>query len=173
MIHLNESGIFIIGKYYIIVGGYLSARQGDINIPYHELLAVEYIRRRSKRILFLFTIVGFLLFTIMSGMNVLFDFLEMDFVTAINRIHHFALSSGYEHIVNTVFFVAVAITGLGALLLLTLFFSNRTYIEITFIGGIVRVPCAAIRKAESKHLVSAIQTRKMEVHTNNYGVIQQ
>jgi hypothetical protein len=146
-----ETGVVIDGKYFTVVGGYQSTKRGNFFIEYKNLLAVDRVRRRSKKIFFGFILLGSMwvavppLFNIVRKAMIFFDGIDMEYISVAIAV-----------IVGIVFILSI-------IFLLSLLFSNRAYIEFTFIGGVIRVPCPFMRKSDTLRLVSEIRKRKEQV----------
>jgi hypothetical protein len=137
-ITLTATGINIDGRYFTVVNGYQSSKRGQFHIEYKSLLAVNLIRRWSKKLMFLFILVG-------SGLA---------FALPLVR-------SGFRLVgADTVFGAFGIAVGFVAVCLLAFFFSCRAYVEFTFIGGVIRVPCKMFGNDDTKQLVEEIRTQK-------------
>jgi len=137
---ITPTGVSINGRYYTLSAGYQTAQEGMQFIPYAELLNVERVRRFSKRALLLFVAIG-------SVVVALTDFLG----------NSASIFTSMEDIVSV---VTHYLLGLAIVFLLALLLTYRAYIEITFAGGVIRVPCTLMGKEISMRLVSEIQGNK-------------
>jgi len=144
MITPAETGIIIDGKYFTVVNGYQSTKYGDFFIEYKNLLSVDRVRRRSKKIFFAFILLGSMLIAAPPLFNIL---------------RQFAYFFGETETEYVVIAIVIAVI-LCVAFLLSLLFSNRAYIEFIFIGGVIRVPCSFMRKTNELRLVSEIRERK-------------
>jgi hypothetical protein len=142
MITHAETGISIDGKYYAVVGGYQSAKRGNFFIEYKDLLAIDFVRRRSKRIFFAFIFIG-----------ALWRVAPPVFNTLIRLVGLFGGTEWYLAVLTI-------IVSLTSVCMLALLFSRRAYIEFTFIGGIVRIPCSSMRRTDALRLVAEIREKK-------------
>jgi len=131
-ISLTAAGINIDGVYYALVNGYLSKKQERIYIAYNDLLAAEYVRCRSKKLMVAFALVG--------------------------SIVGFAFA--YIHLLANAFGFIVM---LSVACLLAFMISSRAYIEITFAGGAIRVPCGSMRKSAALQFVQEIWQGKEQI----------
>ena len=159
-ITLTAAGITVDGQYFTLVNGYQSGRQGQLHIEYKDLLAVERVRRRSKKMMFLFVGVGSLIVAAIYGIDALINIIFSDPVSAVKTGFRIARVFNVTGILNTIAAVFTGVVILAAGCLLAFAFSNRAYIELTFIGGAVRVPCASMSKADAMRLVADIQQQK-------------
>ena len=141
-ISLSANGIAIDGQYYTVVNGYQSVKHGQFYIEYKNILSVAYVRRRSKNMFFMFILFASLLVTML--------FLPKLVVNVVNLFTN-------EEIIST---VIQGLTALCGIILAILALSKRAYIEFTFIGGVIRVPCLSTSKLDAMNLVSKIQARK-------------
>jgi hypothetical protein len=142
MISLVDAGVTIHGRHYAVQNNYQSIRHRQIYIPYKDLLAVDRIRRRSKKLFFVFILAG----SIMTAL-----------VNLIMRGFAFTRYIGGEDVLVNIIVVLTIIT---ASFMLAVAFSSRAYIELTFIGGIIRVPCSSMSKAKALRLVAEIRKHK-------------
>lgn len=162
-IAFTETGITISEPYYICINGYLSAKRGQFHIEYKNLLAVEAICRRSKKAMFIFLSVGMLFAMLVNGVQFLFGTLlgSQDMAsmakTSYKILGFFSIDTGGLDTIIAVFIGSVIFI---IVLMLIFVFSSKAFIELTFIGGTIRVPCKSIRSADTKGLVSEIQRRK-------------
>ena len=137
---VTPTGITATGRYYVLSAGYQTAQDGMQFIPYAELLNVERVRRFSKRTLLLFVAAGSIVIALTSFLgDTASIFTAMEGIAAV--ITHFLL-------------------GLAIVFLLALLLTYRAYIEITFAGGVIRVPCNSMGKEKSMRLVSEMQDNK-------------
>ena len=141
-ITLTADGIIIGAPYYAIVNGYSYAKQEQFYIEYKNILTVDRVRRRSKKIFFSFILLGSLL------------------TLVIPAIFRWLRAAQQLNIVESAPNIIGGIAVLCAVCLIALLFSNRTYVQFTFIGGTIRVPCGSIKKTETARLISEIYSRK-------------
>lgn len=66
---LSSDGVKIQGSYYTVSNGFTSKQDGSISIPYKDLLSVDYVKRRSKRIMYIVLLLGSLLILVLSGVR--------------------------------------------------------------------------------------------------------
>ncbi|MCL2604127.1 MAG: hypothetical protein FWD90_06580 [Defluviitaleaceae bacterium] len=142
MITLDETGINISGKYYTVVGGYQSSKQENFRIEYKNLLLVDHVRRRSKKIYFTF---------------ILFASLLVALPTVVIRLLQIIGLFTDTNVRSTIITLAFI---LSLIFLVALFFSSRASIEFTFIGGVIRVPCSNMRKNDITQLIYKIRNKK-------------
>lgn len=68
-ITLSGDSVKIQGKYYTVSNGFLSKQDGTVTIPYKDLLSADYVKRRSKRIMYIVLLLGSLLLLVLSGVR--------------------------------------------------------------------------------------------------------
>lgn len=132
-ITLVPDGININGKYFSVVSGYQSTHNGQVYIAYADLLAVDYICSRSKKILLAFVLVGSLVSVAVANIGIL-------------------------RLTGSSVFMGIVLLCLACLLAFV--FSNQAYIEFTYIGGVVRVPCGGMGKANAMRFIAEVRNRK-------------
>ena len=141
-ITLTTDGIAINAPYYAIINGYSYTKQEQFYIEYRNLLAVDRVRRRSKKVFFAFILFGSLLIAIVPTIS--------RWLRIANQLN---ITDSIPNILGSM--VALCVVCLIALAL-----SNRPYIQFTFLGGVIRVPCGSINKTEMTRLISEIHNRK-------------
>ena len=64
---LSGDSVKIQGRYYTVSNGFLSKQDGTVTIPYKDLLSADYVKRCSKRIMYIVLLLGSLLLLVLSG----------------------------------------------------------------------------------------------------------
>jgi len=140
----HNDNVEINGIYYTVVNGYTKRTQGKLHIRYGSLLSVCYVKRRLKNVLFVFILVGSVLSIITSYLMS-----KMKLLRFINEI-------GASNTLQTLLTV-IAVFFLFCMF--ALFFSKQPYIEISYIGGVVRIPCFRMGKLEAMELIAIIRSK--------------
>jgi len=164
---LLSDSVKIQGRYYSVSNGFISKVDGSVLIPYKDLLSVEYVKRRSKRVMYIVLILGFLLMLVLSGVRTRLE-------RTIETLDIKNIQSTYktlENIGNTIknddtgeFYKTakavvtgiIILTSIVCLFGLIYLFSMRKFIEITSMRGTYRVVVERGNK-ELAHVVSQLQ----------------
>lgn len=137
--NITDLGVEIDGRYYIVQNNYQTAKNGQLYISHKDMLAANFVRRRSKKLFFIFILAG-------SAMVALDNF-------------SFGIFSGIFAAEEIIDHITIFLAMLAAAFLIALAFSRRPYIELTFIGGVIRVPLEKINKVQAKQIVQEIRNR--------------
>jgi hypothetical protein len=63
---LFNDRLTIQGEHYIVSNGFVSKQSGDVTLRYNDLLSVEIVKRRSKRVMYAMLLCAGLLLLIMN-----------------------------------------------------------------------------------------------------------
>jgi len=90
---LTGNGVEIQGRYYTVSNGFTSKKEGPVSIPYGKILAVDYVKRRSKRIMYIILVFGLLLIFALSAVRARVE-------RAIESLDFSSVASSYETVRN-------------------------------------------------------------------------
>jgi|GEM_PF-898586 len=164
---LLSEGVKIQGRYYTVSNGFISKADGSVIIPYRDLLSVDYVKRRSKRIMYIVLVLGFLLMLVLSGVRSrlerTIETLDIKTVQSTyktlenigNTIKKGDAGQFYET-AKTVVTGIIILTSIVCLFCLIYLFSRRRFVEITSMRGTYRVVVQRGDK-EIANIVSQLQ----------------
>jgi len=133
---LSADCVCISGEHYTISNGYASKANGNVRLPFDSILAVEYVKRRSKKMLYVMLLIMGIALTIISIISNMYDSTEL-FV-----------------IIFVAFSVPATIVGIAY------FFSGRRYVELTTMQGTYRVAITH-ESTEIERVVEQLQKRRI------------
>ncbi|MFY9174156.1 MAG: hypothetical protein WAO24_02250 [Peptococcia bacterium] len=166
---LSSDGVKIQGSYYTVSNGFTSKQDGSISIPYKDLLSVDYVKRRSKRIMYIVLLLGSLLILVLSGVrtnigrtieSLDFKSLQSTYITAqkINDAVQNSNSSDFYKTLKVIVTGIIILTAIVCVFCIIYLFSRRKFIEITSMRGTYRVAVQG-GDMELPHVVSQLQAR--------------
>lgn len=147
---LSPDYVTIKGKYYTVSNGFISKAEGLVSLNYRDLLSVEVVKRRSKKIMYGVLLLGSILIfslSIVRG-NIERQIKSLDFSSiksAGNTLQtmNYTIQQGqgselYKNakVAVTAIIILVAIVCVACIVYL---FSGRKFLEITSMGGTYRV----------------------------------
>ena len=158
---LKQNQIDIEGASYRYVNGFLSKESGKRIIAMEKLLSVSQITARSKKLMFSFVLVGALISALLAVIeNIRYLLTDKNVVSVIRFVERNhdtgAIRLGME--TGAVIFVLVIL--LSYILLAFFLFSRRRYLELSFIGGVVRFKLAGIKKQEAEQFIRSVYNVK-------------
>lgn len=162
-ITVSENGITTTGIYFTYLNGYMSKQSGRHFINKNDFLVAKVVRDRNKKVMFGFVTIG-LAFTWLYnwlygkvkgffGIEKLSDIKER--AEQAQKLIEQA-QSGLFYVV-IVLLIAVLVAGYGFLIYYVL--NNRKYLELTFIGGTIRVGCKGVDKEKLREFVGVLNKR--------------
>ena len=165
---LSGDGVKIQGRYYTVSNGFLSKQDGTVTIPYKDLLSADYVKRCSKRIMYIVLLLGSLLLLVLSGVrtsiggkidSIEISSLQSAYKTAQDVTEKIRDSSG--DLYNTLKAIVTGImilTAIVCVFCIIYLFSRRRFIEITSMRGTYRV---VVQRGDRElpRIVSQLQAR--------------
>jgi succinate dehydrogenase hydrophobic anchor subunit len=167
-ITLSGDSVKIQGKYYTVSNGFLSKQDGTVTIPYKDLLSADYVKRRSKRIMYIVLLLGSLLILVLSGVrtnigrkidSLQFSSLQSAYKTAQDVSGKIRDSSGdFYNTLKAIVTGIMILTAIVCVFCIIYLFSGRRFIEITFMRGTYRV---VVQRGDRElpRIVSQLQAR--------------
>jgi len=166
---LLSDGVKIQGRYYTVSNGFISKEDGSVLIPYKDLLSVDYVKRRSKRIMYIVLVLGFLLMLVLSGVRSRLErtietlniedlqstYKILDNIS--NSIQRGDAGQFYEK-AKAVVTGIIILASIVCLFCLIYLFSARRFVEITSMRGTYRIVVHRGDK-EFANIVSQLQMR--------------
>lgn len=166
---LTSEGVKVQGRYYTVSNGFTSKQDGSVLIPYRDLLSVDYVKRRSKKVMYIVLVLGSLLILALSGVrssigrkieSLDFSSMQSAYKTAQN-INDAIKSNNNGDFYNTlkiIVTVIIVLTSIVCILCIIYLFSGHRFVEITSMRGTYRV---AVQRGDKElsHAVSQLQAR--------------
>lgn len=172
-IELNESkitvtdhGIITDGIYYTYLNGYMNKQSRRHFINKNDLLLAKVVRDRSKKIMFAFVAIGIVFVWIYKWLyntiGALFNVNSFsDFENQVEQIGQYVdyiaeeiSSPSFLFYLIMAVIIAVIIASYGFLIYYV--FTNRKYLELTFIGGCIRARCKDIPPEQLNRITAEI-----------------
>mgnify|MGYP000899226806 CR=1 FL=1 len=165
---LSGDSVKIQGRYYTVSNGFTSKQDGSVSIPYRDLLSVDYVKRRSKRVMYIVFVLGSLLILALSGVrtgivrkieSLDFTSVQSAYKTAQNISDTIRNTGGdlYKALKAIVTGIIV-LTSIVCIFCIIYIFSGRRFVEITSMRGTYRV---VVQRGDKELLnaVSQLQAR--------------
>lgn len=165
---LSGDSVQIQGKYYTVSNGFLSKQDGTVTIPYRDLLSVDYVKRRSKRIMYIVLLLVSLLILVLSGVrsgigrkidSLDFSSLQSAYKTA-QDVGEKIRDTGSDlyNTLQTVVTAIMILTAAVCVFCIIYLISGRRFIEITSMRGTYHI-VVKHGDRELPRIVSELQAR--------------
>ena len=160
----TDNGITTEGIYYNYQNGYMNKQSGRHFINKKDLLLVNVVRDRSKKMMFAFVLIGLAFIWLYNKLlSSVKDFFTIESIFDIqDRIEQ--AQEIVEKANSPLFYLVMSIIIIGIItaycFLLHYAFSNRKYIEITYIGGCIRVRCKGVPSEQINSFIQNTNNRE-------------
>lgn len=166
---ISSDGVKVQGRYYTVSNGFTSKQDGSVSIAIKDLLSVDYVKRRSKRIMYIVLVLGSLLIFALSGVRTSIErtIESLDFksiqttyktVQNVNDAIQNSNSSDFYKSLKIIVTGIIVLTSVVCIFCVIYLFSRRRFVEITTMQGTYRIIVQHGDK-ELHRVVSQLQAR--------------